>query len=65
MIRNPLGLVGKRFSADFRVAGIGPPPYTEDTVVVIYKHGERCELSLGELSTLIETGFVVELPEHQ
>lgn len=64
MIANPQRLVGKRFSADFRVVAVADPPYTEETIVIIHKHGDHAELSLGELSAIIESGFAVELPER-
>ena len=65
MIADPERLIGKRFSADFRVEAVGVQPYTEETLVVLYQHGERVELSLGELSALIESGFAVELPDME
>lgn len=58
-------MVGQRFVCDFKVVSVDGPPYTEDSVVAIYLHGERCEITLGELSTLIETGFVMEIPERR
>lgn len=62
----PEDLVGRRFVADFRVAAIGESETgkDEDRQVVLYMHGERFAISLGELTALVDSGMVVEAPER-
>lgn len=59
---NPAEIIGKRFACEFRVVAIEGPPYADDSKVTIYQYGERAEIDLKELSVLIESGFVMELP---
>jgi hypothetical protein len=56
-------LLGRQFSCSFRVEAIGARPASgkdEDRTVTLWHLGEKAVLSLGELWTLIETGFVAE-----
>ncbi len=50
-------VLGRRFGCDLRVAGVGPGP-----TVLLIMHGATYEMSLDELRTLVERGFIVELP---
>lgn len=50
----PESLVGHRFVTDFVVESI-----TGD-VVILRRYGEIYVISLAELKTVIETGFVIE-----
>lgn len=57
-------LLGRRFVADFTVIRLcGSPdgdPEAAERLVVVQMHGDRFEISLGELKQLVQTGFVVE-----
>lgn len=61
--KDPDWLLGRRFGCSFRVIGFRPIPaggQPEDRRAVLRLRGEKYELSLGELRTLIERGLVVE-----
>lgn len=59
--RDPEWLLGRQFECRFRVVGVGAATVDpDDRVVALHMHGERAEISLGELATLVERGFVVE-----
>lgn len=49
-------VLGRRFACDFFVAGVGPGP-----VAILEMRGRRYTITLDELRTLVERGFVVEL----
>lgn len=55
-----LGLIGKRFGTDFRVVSIGTD---NNRTVKLLMQGDYCEIALEELLTIIERGFVSEIPE--
>lgn len=64
MIRDPERLIGRRFTCDLRVAAVAPgPPGDGSRIVTLWMHGERAEISLAEFSQLVESGFVMEVPE--
>ena len=66
----PGSLVGRRFTTDFVVLHICPSDasrghlfaasYDTDRVVTIQHQGGIAQLSLGELKTLLDAGFVTE-----
>jgi len=57
-------LLGKRFTTDFKVVRLGASPDGDpehpDRPVTLQMHGDRFEISLGELKTIVQNGFVVE-----
>lgn len=56
-------LLGRRFATEFRVVSVGERPRggdDSDRPVTLHMQGDRCTISLGELCTLIERGFVAE-----
>lgn len=64
---NPERLIGKRLVADVRVVSIAPgAPDDEDRVVTLYDTltGEKATISLGELATMIETRFLLEMTDQ-
>ena len=65
MIRDPEKLIGKRYTCEFRVVEVEPgPPGLGTRQITLYMYGEKYTLSLEEVSTLIETGFVMEVEER-
>lgn len=52
-------VLGKRYGCDFRVVAIGPGP-----TAVLVMYGDKYEISLEELETIIERGLVTEIPNH-
>jgi len=61
---DPHELIGKRFTADFRVVGIRDGASEEQMAVEIHLYGDRYELSVRELRALVESGLVTEVPER-
>lgn len=52
-------LLGKRFVTDFQVVAVSGQADPEQTAT-LNMYGERYVISLDELATIIERGFVVE-----
>lgn len=64
MTGDPETLIGRRFGTDLRVVAITPGDPADDTrTVTVHMQGDAYAISLGELRTLIERGFISELPE--
>lgn len=65
MIDDPDALVGRRYIADFRVVRVEPGPCGDGTRRVVLRMfgADGAEISLEELSVLVESGFVMEVPE--
>ena len=65
MIPNPESYIGRRFVADVRVVAISPGPATDLTrTVTLIMHGDRAEISLDEFTVLVDSGFLMEVPER-
>lgn len=61
----PEKLIGRRFTVDLRVVAIEPGrPDDGERMVTVHMHGDRAELSLEELTAMIEAGFLMEIPER-
>jgi hypothetical protein len=60
-LANPQDLVGRRFVTDFRVIKVADD---EDQTVTLTMYGETYQISLEELQTLIDAGFITEAPDR-
>jgi hypothetical protein len=48
-------VLGRRYTSDFRVVAIGPGPKA-----TLLLHGDRFEISLEELHTIVDRGLFAE-----
>ncbi len=62
----PEKLIGRRYVADLRVVAIAPgAPNDGSRAVTVHMHGDRAEISLEELTTMINAGFLMEMPDRR
>ena len=65
MLRSPERYIGRKYVADVRVVAVAPGAPGDGTrVVTLIMHGDRAEISLAEFSALVESGFLMEVPER-